>query len=162
MTNALEGEAAAKPSLRQEANAQRIGRSRFIGHTVGVLLLVVVVAAALSFAGFRQTVQMGPQAATLPNVWVALGGLAVLLLALLDLGVRRRHDRNRSGVDCAVALMVLAGLAVAGLFGRLSRIEAMAAEAVAAVLILYLVLMLALLPGNRGPNRYGAPPRPDA
>jgi uncharacterized membrane protein YhaH (DUF805 family) len=162
MANALEGESQAKPSLKQEANAQRIGRSRFIGHAIGVLLIVVVAAVALSIAGFAETVQMGPQVATLPNVWVQLGGLVVLILALLDLGVRRRHDRNRSGVDCAVVLMVLAGLATGGIFGRFTRVEAVGAAGVAALLVLYLLVTLATLPGNRGPNRYGEPPRPDA
>lgn len=162
MANALEGAAPAKPSLRQEANALRIGRARFIGHAIGVLLIVVAAEVALTLLGFRQTLQVGPREMSLPNAWVQLAGQAVLLLAVLDLGVRRRHDRGRSGVDCAVALIVLEGLAVASIFGRLRPLEAMAATGVAALLALYLLVVLALLPGNRRANRYGEPPRADA
>jgi uncharacterized membrane protein YhaH (DUF805 family) len=161
MTNALEGESAAKPSLRQEANAQRIGRARFIGHAIGVLLIAVVAAVALSIAGFSQSVQMGAQSAKLPNVWVQLGVLVFVLIAMLDLGVRRRHDRNRSGVDCAVVLMVLTGIAVGGIFSRFTPAEAMGAAGLSGLLVLYLLVTLAILPGNRGPNRYGDAPRHD-
>ena len=123
--------------------------------------LVVAGMAVLMVAGFKQTVEMGPRQGTLPNVWVLLGGLVVLLLALLDLGVRRRHDRNRSGTDCAAVLIVLAGLGVAGLFGRLRPFEELAAGGIAAVLVFYLLVLLAVLPGTPGPNRYGEPPQPD-
>ncbi|HVY50585.1 MAG TPA: DUF805 domain-containing protein [Devosia sp.] len=161
MSDALEGEAPAKPSLKQEANAARIGRARIIGHTIGILLILLGAMIALTLAGFRQSIAMGPGEVALPNRWVLLGGLVVLLATLLDLGVRRRHDRNRSGVDCVVALMVLAGLGIAALFGRLTPSEQMVALAIAGALLGYLIVTLAILPGNRGSNRYGDPPRAD-
>ena len=102
MTNALEGVEAPKPTLRDEANATRIGRARFIGHAVGFTLIVLVIEIALTFAGLKETRQMGAEPITVPHHWLALAGSIVLLLALLDLAIRRRHDRGRSGIDAFV------------------------------------------------------------
>ncbi len=162
MTDALEGTAPPKPTLRDEANAARIGRARFIGHAVGVALIVALVEIGLAAAGLRETRPAGPATLTLPDHWVVLAGSLVLLLALLDLAVRRRHDRGRRGIDAVIALLLLEAALVAGPFGLLPpSVPPAAASAVAGLAGLYLLLMLVLLPGNKGDNRYGPPPRHD-
>lgn len=161
MTNALEGMAAPKPTLRDEANAARICRSRFIGHAVGFTLIVLAIEIALTFAGLKETRQMGATSMTVPNHWLALAGSVVLLLALLDLAVRRRHDRGRSGIDVFIALLLLEAAYLTTVFGPLPQVPPIAVGAVAGLAGLYLLVMVVLLPGNRGVNRYGAAPRPD-
>ena len=47
MTNALEGTEPAKPTLREQANAPRIGRARFIGHVVGYVLIIALIGTPL-------------------------------------------------------------------------------------------------------------------
>ena len=159
MTDALEGSAPTAPTFRDEANSARIGRARFIGHAIGYVLLVTIIEVGLTAAGLRQAQSAGA-AIPLPNHWVALAGSALLLLALLDLAVRRRHDRNRSGIDAVVALLLLEAAAVVTVLGLLpASVPTMAVGGIAAVAGLYLLLMLALLPGHAGANRYGPPPR---
>lgn len=159
MTNALEGTEVPKPTLREQANAARIGRARCIGHVVGYVLIIALIEIGLTFAGLKETRQMGATAVTVPNHWVALAGSVVLLLALIDLAIRRRHDRGRSGVDAFVALLLLEAAYLGTVLGPVAPIPPMAVAAVAGVCGLYLLVMLALLPGNRGDNRYGPPPR---
>ena len=160
MANALLGPEETKPTLREEANAPRIGRSRFIGHGIGV---AIVLAAIL--VGVRLLVSKAVPDPTLQATidhYAAVVVATLLLLAVLDLGIRRRHDRGRSGVDCVVALMLLEGIAIATIFERVPPgIPLMAAGGVAGLIVLYLILMLCILPGNRGANRYGESPRPD-
>jgi len=161
MTNALEGVEAPKPTLRDEANATRIGRARFIGHAVGFTLIVLVIEIALTFAGLKETRQMGAEPITVPHHWLALAGSIILLLALLDLAIRRRHDRGRSGIDAFVALVLLEAAFLTTVLGPIPRVPPIAVGVVAALAGLYLVLVLAVLPGSRADNRYGTPPKPD-
>lgn len=159
MTNALEGTEPPKPTLREQANAPRIGRARFIGHVVGYVLIIALIEIGLTLAGLKETRQMGATTVTVPNHWVSLAGSLVLLLALIDLAIRRRHDRGRSGIDAFVALLLLEAAYLSTVLGPVVPIPAMAVAAVAGVSGLYLLVMLALLPGSRGDNRYGPPPR---
>lgn len=162
MSDVLEGADPPKPSLREDANAPRIGRARFIGHTIGVLLILAVVTGGLSFAGLHETIAIGGQPAVVPNRYLVLVMSILLLLALIDLAVRRRHDRGRSGIDCAILLVLGEAAIAARLLGYWPAGLPMAAVAgVCVIVALYLVLMLVLLPGNRGANRYGPPPRAD-
>jgi uncharacterized membrane protein YhaH (DUF805 family) len=161
MTDALGGSTPATPTLKDDANAARIGRARFIGHTIGFALIVAVIAIGLTALGLKQTLPAGGAASmTLPNHWVILGGSLLLMFALLDLAVRRRHDRGRSGVDAVIALILLEAALVLRLFGLLPpSVPPIAVSAVAGLCGLYLLLMLVLLPGSKGDNRYGPPPR---
>lgn len=161
MTNALEGIEARKPTLREEANAARVGRARFIGHAVGYGLIVLVLEIALTFAGLKDTVQMGATSMTVPHHWLVLAGSVVLLLALLDLAIRRRHDRGRSGIDAFIALLLLEGALLATMLGPIPSVPPVAVGAAAGLAGLYLLVMLVLLPGSKSNNRYGAPPAAD-
>ena len=162
MAHALQGAEAPKPTLREEANAARIGRSRFIGHAVGFILIVLVIEIALTFAGLKETRQMGAQSITVPNHWLALAGSVVLLLALMDLAIRRRHDRGRSGIDAFIALLLLEAAFLTTIMGPLPpQVPPIAVSAVAGIAGLYLFVVLMILPSNRHINRYGAPPKPD-
>lgn len=159
MTDALEGRRAKGPTLREQANWPRIGRARFIGNVVGIALLVLLVEVALTFAGFKDTIRAPQGELSLPNRWVVLAGSLVLFVCQLDLAVRRRHDRGKSGVDVAVVLILLEALGVAAIFGLLVAIPTVATAAVSAVAGVYLLVVLAILPGDKGPNRYGPDPR---
>lgn len=161
MTNALEGVEAPKPTWREQANAARIGRARFIGHTVGYVLIIGLIEIGLTFVGLKETRQMGATALTVPNHWVALAGSVVLLLALMDLAIRRRHDRGRSGADAFIALLLLEAAYLSTVLAPVAPIPPVAVAAVAGLCGLYLVVMLALLPGSKGDNRYGPSPRAD-
>ena len=160
MANALLGPEHTKPTLREEANAPRIGRSRFIGHGVGIGLLLGAIAFGVGMLIAPKLPDPALQLTVERSAWVV--AVTLFLLALLDLGIRRRHDRGRSGVDCAVALILLEGIAIAFIFERVPPgIPLQATAGVAGLIGLYLILMLAILPGNTGDNRYGASPKPD-
>ena len=162
MAHALQGAEAPRPTLREEANAARICRSRFIGHAVGFILIVLVIEIALTFAGLKETRQMGAQSLTVPNHWLALAGSIVVLLALMDLAIRRRHDRGRSGIDAFIGLLLLEAAFLATVMGPLPpQVPPIAVGAVAGIAGLYLFVMLVILPGNRSVNRYGESPKPD-
>ena len=159
MTDALEGPRVKEPTLAEQANAPRIGRARFIGHAVGAVLLILLVEVGLSLVGFKEVRQMGTAEMTLPNRWVVLVGSVLVFLCLLDLALRRRHDRGRTGAGAAIALLALELISVASAFGLLTGILSVAAAAVCGIAGLYLLVVLAILPGTRGPNRYGPDPR---
>jgi len=160
MANALLGPEHTKPTLREEANAPRIGRSRFIGHGIGVALLLGAIGFGIRVLATAKIPDPLLQVAI--DRYSAVVAVTLFLLALLDLGIRRRHDRGRSGVDCVVALILLEGIAIGAIFGRIPPgIPLQATAGVAGLIGLYLILMLAILPGNKGDNRYGPSPRPD-
>ena len=161
MTEALEGTQPDRPTFRDEANATRIGRARLIGHFIGIALLVGAIAVGLGLARFGEAHQVGKATVILPNSWVMLGASVVLVLALLDLGVRRRHDRGRRGLDVVLALLVLETAAAMALFGLFPELPRLALGVAAALAGLYLVVTLMLLPGARVINRYGPPPAGD-
>src|SRR5689334_18385492 len=52
MSQALEGTPHRGQTLTEQANGQRIGRSMFIGHTVGWLVIVGIVTAGFVMLGF--------------------------------------------------------------------------------------------------------------
>ena len=160
MAHALLGPDETKPTLREEANSPRIRRSRFIGHAVGIALLLGAI--LFGIRALATSKIPDPLLQLTIERYAAVVVVTLLLLALLDLGIRRRHDRDRSGVDCVVALILLEGIAIAMIFGRVpDGLPLEITGGVAALIGLYLVLMLAIMPGNAGANRYGESPRPD-
>jgi len=159
MTDALGGPRAKEPTLREQANAPRIGRARFIGHAVGLVLLIGLIEIGLTVAGLKETLPVGAQEVALPSRWVGLAGSVLLFLCLADLAIRRRRDRGRGGVDAAALLLLLTLIGVAVRFQPLTGIPAIAAAAVSVLAGLYLLVVLAILPGTRGPNEYGPDPR---
>jgi uncharacterized membrane protein YhaH (DUF805 family) len=159
MANALEGTAPPKPSLREEANAPRIGRARFIGHTIGLVIIVGLISLGLSAIGLKEGYQIGDRAVPLLNHWAALLLSLLLCAAMADLMIRRRHDRNRSGIDCLIGLALLEIGYIAFIFHLVSAASMIALLGVAGLVVLYLLVTLAILPGTKGSNRYGPPPR---
>lgn len=112
----------------------RLGRLRYIGYWVGLGLLVSPVAGLLG--GFAN---MPGNTASWRVDLLATGGFVVLaLLALVMsvlLAVQRLHDFDASGWWFALALVPFANV------------------------VLYLVLLI--MPGTQGPNRFGNPPPPN-
>jgi uncharacterized membrane protein YhaH (DUF805 family) len=159
MTDALEGPPVRQATLREQANAPRIGRARFIGNAAGIVLLILAIEIGLAFAGFRQVPPAKMPWLTLPNHWVALGGSVLAFLCLTDLAVRRRHDRGESGADCVALLFLLELIYGTSLFGLLASIPPAAIAAIAGLAGLYLVVTLAVLPGDKSANPYGPDPR---
>ncbi len=102
--------------------------------------------------------------------WV--GGIVNLLLLVptIAVTVRRLHDTNRSGWWLVIGIIVIIGfVAVAVASGMASPGEAtaaftplMIAAVVATIVVAITLLVFMVLPGNEGPNRYGADPyQPD-
>lgn len=167
MTDALEGPQVKKVTLREQANAPRIGRGRFIGNTVGILLLVILIEAGLTLAGLKQSILIErgvfglrrEMTLVLPDLWAALAGSVLLLLGLIDLAVRRRHDRGQSGSDAAAILILVELIAVGYASGLLIGAPPTVTLPIIGVAVLYLVVALAVLPGDKQANRYGPNPR---
>lgn len=163
MTDALLGPPKREPTLRERANAPRIGRARFIGNAVGYLLVVLIVAAAVVLAkvpSLTETVSLrsSPMPLTVPNAWVRVGLTAVLMLFVGELAIRRRHDRAASSIDVIVWLELVLGAVVLQNFAP--RFEySLWIDGVLAAIGLYFIVVLCILPGTRGPNRYGPDPR---
>lgn len=118
--------------IRPFSTRGRLGRVRYIGYSVGLGLLI-----NLLFAGWAGV--MAAFAAGQAKELFALGGFALLALATLTLSVvlaiQRLHDFDASGWWAALNLVPLANLA------------------------LYLVLLI--MPGTQGANRFGDPPPPN-
>jgi uncharacterized membrane protein YhaH (DUF805 family) len=119
----------------------RLGRVRYIGYAIGLVILIN--AAALLLGGLAGL-------AGLAGLWVknsndffqwlfggVLGvlGVAALLMSLL-FTVRRLHDFDASGWWSLLLLLPLVNL------------------------VLYLLLLI--MPGTQGANRFGAPPPPNS
>lgn len=157
----------AVPTITELANSSRIGRARFIGNAIGALLVMAAVTGlymALGLAiGFRPpfyNVLAPKPGATLivPSAMAALI-LSLLYLAIfIDLAIRRRHDRNRTGVDVIVWAEFAIAAHIGALFGP-NDPALLAFDIPAALLGLWLLVALVFLPGTKGPNRYGEDPR---
>ena len=172
MSQALEGMPSRGISLTEQANGRRIGRSMFIGHTVGYLIVFGVLIAGLIFGGFvapgrYHAIFAVTTPATVIDVPVTgLAPWATMALAILGLliwtglCVRRRHDRGRSGTDAVIFQILLLASVILHTFADAPDIVGWL-DAVLVLLGLYLFVVLVLLPGNRGENRYGDVPRPD-
>ena len=182
MSTALEGTPKRGVTLTEQANGRRIGRSMFIGHTVGYLLIFVALNVLLNGVHFSVDglkFSYAWNASITPSVNLSssppllhlnllagnliVSGLlfAASVLIWCDLIVRRRHDRGRSGIDGAIWMLALVASQITWLVDPLP--EAVTAWLDYAVYAgaLYLFVVLVLLPGNRHENRYGAVPRPD-
>lgn len=172
MSQALEGTPQRGQSLTEQANGQRIGRSMFIGHSVGWLVIVGLVAAGLAMLGLTSpgryfavfAVTQPPTVLDLPIMglkpWATLGLAIFGMLVWTDLTVRRRHDRGRSGVDAMIFQILLLASVIIHSFADAPDVVGWL-DAVLVLYGLYLFVVLVLLPGNRGENAYGAVPRPD-
>lgn len=110
----------------------RLGRVRYIGYSVGLGLLINLLTAG--WGGALAALANGN-----PAEWVGLGGV-LLLVALggalsILLSIQRLHDFGASGWWSALVVAPFANL------------------------VLYLVLLI--MPGTQGANRFGHPPPPN-
>jgi uncharacterized membrane protein YhaH (DUF805 family) len=172
MSHALEGTPKPTVTLTEQANGQRLCRSMFIGHTVGFLIIFVLAIAALAFTGFTAPATYDAifAVAAPPTVlhfaytglhpYAVLGLSLVAMLIWTDLTIRRRHDRGRSGVDAAIWQILLLASVIIHTFAYAPDIVGWL-DAFLVLYGLYLFVVLVILPGNRGENRYGPVPRPD-
>ena len=158
----------------------RIGRARF---WFGVLLIVVFstcASIALMLAGLSQTevitgtVQVNGGASNeFSSVQSTLNPWAAFLLSLVTafpmaaIGVKRRRDRDFSGVDVLGFIVLSLVLQLLGAFGVSGGLLT-ALQFVLGVWAICLLILLGMLKGTTGPNRYGqdpldtAQPRPAA
>ncbi len=112
----------------------RLGRVRYIGYSMGIGLVINVIGGLLGGAGALLEEGGGHLAG------LAVGG-AVIVLVLLALAVsvvlaiQRLHDFDASGWWSVLVVVPFANL------------------------VLYLVMLI--MPGTQGPNRFGNPPPPN-
>lgn len=174
MSTALEGAPKRGITLTEQANGQRIGRSMFIGHTVGYLFLVLLAWIAIALVGLGTPVLykdvfgtgldkfVPPEGVFLmvPAPWPRLVLWVVAALVWTDLTVRRRRDRGRSGVDAMTFQILLLASVIIHAFANAPDIVVWLDGALV-LYGLYLFVVLVILPGDPKENRYGAVPRPD-
>jgi len=111
----------------------RLGRVRYIGYSIGIGFLVNAIAAIVG--GVAAALEGGGDAVGwLTGGFIIILGVAALAISIL-LGIQRLHDFDASGWWSVLAIIPLANLA--------------------------LYLVLAVMPGNQGPNRFGNPPPPN-
>jgi uncharacterized membrane protein YhaH (DUF805 family) len=150
---------------------ERIGRQKF---WLGVLCVVVahtIVAALLMAAGLRQvdtivgSVQVNGNAAeNFTSINMTLLPWASFVLSLLSavpmvaISIKRRHDRNFSGVD----VIAFAGLMLFSQFlNTLGTPTGWFATTLGLVLTVWglcLFILIGFLKGTTGPNQYGPDP----
>lgn len=172
MSYALQGPPRTGVTLTQQANGRRIGRSMFIGHTVGYLVIFAALIGGLVFAKLTRPVSYDAvfgftdPASVLHFAYVGLHPYATLALAVLgsivwtDLCVRRRHDRNRSGLEVIVWQILLLASVIIHTFATAPDIVGyLDAALVLGGICLFVVLVL--LPGDRDENPYGPRPKPE-
>lgn len=178
------------PTTGELATLPRITRARFIGNAIGALVLLVIVMVIYAAAGYFTganpmlftTLTTSTSKLVMASAPVTFVFLLIYLCILVDLAIRRRHDRNRSGVDVVVWAEFAVGVLVLHLFGPDSAKDAtvllllshdlslvlrlfgsdgivgLVADGMVLLLDLYLLIVLVFLPGTRGPNRYGKDP----
>lgn len=115
----------------------RLGRVRYIGYSVGMGLLVNVIFALIG--GLSAFLQRGagsedPTMGLLTGGVMIIIGIAALVVSFL-LTIQRLHDFNAAGWWSILILLPIANL------------------------VLYLVLLI--MPGTQGANRFGNPPPPN-
>jgi uncharacterized membrane protein YhaH (DUF805 family) len=104
--------------------------------------------------------------ATMVGGWLGLVPLLLvvpLCAAAVHVGVRRLHDRDRSGwwilpFSVGPYLLMAAGHFLAGLFGPLGALLALPLLLAGLALAGWSWIELGFRRGTRGPNRFGSPP----
>lgn len=113
----------------------RLGRVRYIGYSVGMGLLVNLMFALVGgLAAFLHRGDSEHPIGVLTGGIIIVLGLAALVVSFL-LTIQRLHDFNASGWWSVLIIAPLANL------------------------VLYLILLI--MPGTQGPNRFGNPPPPN-
>lgn len=121
--------------IRPFSHRGRLGRVRYIGYSVGLGLLINLVAVAL---GGMVTISAGGGGGGVTEVLMT-GGFIILVILTVTLStlltIQRLHDFDASGWWAVLLLAPLANL------------------------VLYLVLLI--MPGTQGANRFGDPTPPN-
>ncbi len=138
----------------------RIGRLAFIGHFLPVLLIPQLIGKGVLLAIQEEYF--------LPEFYWLLKPLGFFLVFLLlascvslaAIATKRLHDLDQSGWP-HLQRMLLAGV-VAGVFSVLSTTLALLPIVFLLGYPLFLIIMLAAVPGQTGANDYGPPPGKDA
>jgi len=125
----------------------RLPRSKFIGLSLGLSFAGALIAMPLTFIPGRVTL-------------IPFFAIVALVDALWILAaIRRLHDRNRSGwwvCLYAVAALVAYGLATA--FSGARHAAVLAGTVVNLAVVVWIIVDLYALRGDRGPNRFGPDP----
>lgn len=148
----------------------RIGRARF---WFGVLLIVVfsvAVSVILMLAGLSQTTIAtgtvhvnGGAASEFSSFQSTLHPWAAFLLSVVTafpmaaIGVKRRRDRDFSGVDVLGFIVLSLLLQLLGAFGFSGGLIT-ALQFVLGIWAICLFILLGVLKGTTGPNKYGPDP----
>ena len=111
----------------------RLGRVRYIGYSVGLAVLVNLLAMAVGGASTFVPSSGEALGWLVGGILLILGGAALALSVLL--GIQRLHDFDASGWWSVLIVVPLANL------------------------LFYLILLI--MPGTQGPNRFGYPPPPN-
>ena len=171
MTDALLGTPKPQPTLSERANAPRLGRARFTGNAIGYLLFAGIIGGILQFivshapvipSVLIQTIMqpspLGPQPMVVISAPIIMALIVLLVCAIAELAIRRRHDRGASSLFVLVWLELLLADAVLHLFAPPFEYTQYV-DITLGVIGLYVFIVLCLLPGTKGPNRYGPDPR---
>lgn len=114
------------------SNQGRLGRVRYIGYSAGLGLLINL----LTFIWGSLAAMLSPGQSNQWLIWVGTGPLMLLGLGVgIMLSIQRLHDFNASGWWSIINVVPFANL------------------------VLYLVLLI--MPGTQGSNRFGPPPPPN-
>jgi uncharacterized membrane protein YhaH (DUF805 family) len=156
----------------------RIPRSQFWPGVIGIVIAQIAVGLLMTSLFTIYFKAVNPQepaeviATVRPWAWATFAANIVFAYPILALAVKRRHDRNSSGIDVRVyyALLLLLNLAQAiglgyvdtqMLDGTVFPTPGPVLNAISAIyglLGLYLLVVLGFLRGTRGPNSYGPDP----
>ena len=145
----------------------RMGRPGFWFAAIGVVVLafvltiagetIVTIVVPLDVSADAATQQAESAAG---NSWAILTVLTLMLVMSGNVGVKRAHDRGKTGqlyIAYLCAIFVLSALRVVGfdIWGATPAIGQLAAYAVQ----LYFLVVFGFLGGEQGANKYGPDPR---
>jgi uncharacterized membrane protein YhaH (DUF805 family) len=148
----------------------RIGRARFWFGVLMIVVFSVAVSVILMLAGLSQTtiatgtVQVNGGAASefssfrsTLNPWAAFLLSVVTAFPMAAIGVKRRRDRDFSGVDVLGFIVLSLLLQLLGAFGMGGGLIT-ALQFVLGIWAICLFILLGVLKGTTGPNKYGPDP----
>src|SRR5688572_20469100 len=151
------------PLRRYAEFSGRSRRKEYWMFTLGMVLLGILMSVLLFAIGGTALLNAGSDPAGMVGAMMGLGAVFILFLVIglallipsLAVSVRRLHDTNRSGWWLAgfYGLAFLSGV-VAESSSSLALIANLAYFAAALILLVFMVL-----PGTKGPNRYGEDPK---
>ncbi len=137
----------------------RISRGRFWAAGLAYIAALGIGAAAIWVFILLAAIQLDDEESA-----SFLGSCLALLLALvlsvsgLSVAVKRFHDRGKSGWWSLLALVLAAGGAVVAVSSGNLQDPDLSGAAVFAGVVIWAIVDLGILPGQKGANRYGKDP----